>query len=266
MGQQGAPSTHCEWPTPTEHELSKQGSKQRGVKERKAAPRRRIQFHDAPVQVSGTMGFHNDFDLPRQQIFEGEHYQYSRNPFKHLATASWGQDPWLEGTLSKSKQIVYVSTLEPDRQGKSKKQIVREFVTESSTNQLYHGPSQGQFHLQTLLRQQSKKERKKQKKNAYHKRRKLQQVKSSRPCEFDSQILNLGELLFEEEICVEEDSDGLRIAARKAQVDDVYKDDFSSGESDAEATPTSVCKKRHLGWLEAAELIFDNSIRDNFQM
>ena len=94
------------------------------------------------------MGFLQDHDEPRQKIFEGEHYEYSeRNPFTNLATASWASDPWQEahlmhGSPAKSKQIVLVSTLEPDRQGKSKKQIARDFVQESSTNQLYHGPSE----------------------------------------------------------------------------------------------------------------------------
>jgi len=143
------------------------------------------------------MGYIHELDEPRQQIFEGEHYEYNRNPFTHLATASWGTDPWQEEHLmrgsGKQKQIVLVSTLEPDRQGKSKKQIAREYVQESSTNQLYHGPMHDQHVLQTLLRKQSKKERKKLKKNAYHKRRKIRQAKSSKPCEFDYMYLTLGQ-------------------------------------------------------------------------
>ena len=65
-------------------------------KERRVPPRRRIILNDAPVQIQGTTGYIYDSDLPRQKIFEGEHYQYSQNPFNHLATATWGSDAWQE--------------------------------------------------------------------------------------------------------------------------------------------------------------------------
>lgn len=52
----------------------------------------------------------------------------------------------------------------------------------------------------------------------------------------------------------------------------MYKDDFSSDDDEGgekggtEALATNLSQRRHLGWLEMAETIFDNSIRDNFQM
>lgn len=55
--------------------------------------------------------------------------------------------------------------------------------------------------------------------------------------------------------------------ASKAK-DDVYKDDFSSDEEDkssARVKPDSkAVAANHMGWIEAAELVFENSIRDNF--
>lgn len=62
--------------------------------------------------------------------------------------------------------------MEPDRQGKSKKQIKKEFVTESSCDQVYHGNQEDQAELQMLLHKQRQREKKKQKKSAYLKRRK----------------------------------------------------------------------------------------------
>ena len=47
-------------------------------------------------------------------------------------------------TSDKQKQIVLVRTLEPDRLGKSKKQVAREFLAESSVNQMYHGRKEDQ--------------------------------------------------------------------------------------------------------------------------
>ena len=71
-------------------------------------------------------------DAERQQFFKEEPYEYSENPFGYLATASWSKHARTEAT--KPMQIVMVRTLEPDRQGKSKKQIAREFLKESSCN------------------------------------------------------------------------------------------------------------------------------------
>lgn len=54
----------------------------------------------------------------------------------------------------------------------------------------------------------------------------------------------------------------------------MYKDDFSSdeeekhnntGRNDA-ASATGSARSRPYGWLEATDLVFENSIRDNFQM
>mgnify|MGYP000722372422 CR=1 FL=1 len=51
--------------------------------------------------------------------------------------------------------------MEPDRQGKSKKQIKKEFVTESSCDQVYHGNQEDQAELQMLLHKQRQREKKK---------------------------------------------------------------------------------------------------------
>ena len=55
--------------------------------------------------------------------------------------------------------------------------------------------------------------------------------------------------------------------ASKAKVDDVYKDDFSSDEEEKTATGglgQQAITAKSIGWIEAAELVFENSIRDNF--
>ena len=74
------------------------------------------------MQVTGTNGFLYDLDLPRQEIFDGERYEYSDNTYSNLATASWSNEPVPEPS-DKQPQIVVVRTLEPDRLGKSKKPI-----------------------------------------------------------------------------------------------------------------------------------------------
>jgi len=75
---------------------------------------------------------------------------------------------------------------------------------------------------------------------AYHKRRKVQQAKSSLPCEFDFLFFNTSEQVLweEEESCrVSDEEDGeiricLSTRPRKKTADDMYKDDFSSDEEE----------------------------------
>lgn len=79
----------------------------------------------------------------------------------------------------------------------------------------------------------------------------------------------------EEESCrVSDEEEGEnRTRPRKKTADDVYKDDFSSDEEekhkDSLAKSDSVSaagstRCRSYGWLEATDLVFENSIRDNF--
>ena len=176
-------------------------------------------------------------DEPRQQFFEREPYEYSNNPFGYLATASWSKNARTEA--SKPLQIVMVRTLEPDRQGKSKKQIAREFLSESSCNQMYHGSHHDQAALQQMLKQQQQKKKKKEKKLAYQKRRKMAAKVSSRPCEFDINLLALLCQSFDEEYCSNESGTGTlgkRQQSVMAAQDDAYKDDFSSDSEEKDQT------------------------------
>ena len=107
------------------------------------------------MQVQGTLFYENDQE--RKEIFDTEPYHYSDNPFNYMATASWSNDirqQAVEQANQKPKQIVLVRTLEPDRLGKSRKQIAREFLTESSCNQVYHGRADDQASLQQMLHKQ----------------------------------------------------------------------------------------------------------------
>jgi len=100
---------------------------------------------------------------------------------------------------------------------------------------MYHGPSRDQHQLEQMLKRQNQKEKKKQKKTAYHKRRKIQQAKSSIPCEYDFMILHSAVEIYEEEYCCNEGADESQnqqlFMARKAK-EDVYKDDFSSDDDE----------------------------------
>ena len=85
-------------------------------------------------------------------------------------------------------------------------------------------------------------------------------------------FLTLGQQLYEEECCrSDEDQEALqrgRQRKRNAE-DDAFKDDFSSDEEadkKSDLTPRADAQRRPIGWFEAAELVFENSIRDNFQM
>ena len=84
-----------EEPVPSEMYKPKEMKQKKGKakKDKKAPPRRQLPFSDAPVQVTGTNGFLYDLHLPRQEIFEGERYHYSKNTFSNLATASWSNEP-----------------------------------------------------------------------------------------------------------------------------------------------------------------------------
>ena len=86
-----------------------------------------------------------------------------------------------------------------------------------------------------MLHKQQQKQKKKQKKSAYNKRRRIAAKQSSRPCEFDFGLLTMLNNCVEEEYCRDEDGCVQRRhaqRARKAQADDVYRDDFSSDDSD----------------------------------
>lgn len=96
-----------------------------------------------------------EYNQPREQLFSSQPYQYNQNPFNHLATASWdAKDHEQHFINGKPKQIVLVRTLEPDKLGKSKRQVAKEFLAESSCNQVYHGRKEDQADLQVMLLKQ----------------------------------------------------------------------------------------------------------------
>lgn len=83
-------------------------------------------------------------------------------------------------------------------------------------------------------------------------------------------FLTLGQQLYEEEYCRSDDDQealhGRRQSKRSAE-EDAFKDDFSSDEeADKKSDLTSRAdgQRRPIGWFDAAELVFENSIRDNF--
>ncbi len=83
----------------------------------------------------------------------------------------------------------------------------------------------------------------------------------------------MGEQIYEEEYCnAQEEQERARSKAKE----DVYKDDFSSDEDDNESETknrkpsTNIAmtgrKQQAMTSFETSDLIFENSIRDNFQM
>ena len=188
-----------------------------------------------------------------------EPYQYSKNPFTNLATASWSTFPIEQEErvynydqelkerlqVKQPKAIFVVRTLEPDKNNKgSKKQVSREFLKESDTIQSLPEPLV-QRQLEEQLRMQESNDRKKKKKKEYQKKKILQRNELAKPCDFDFQLCQLFKVL--------------KPNANGKQQLDAFTDDYSDlyyGGREKEAEV--------LGFPEAGNHVLKVSSRDAF--